>query len=71
VDTSDRVRVPEEDSSMGRKRPKYTAEFKAEAARLHREGGRSMKATARDIGPDGFNRDQIVKIGYFNRFYYV
>jgi transposase len=35
---------------MGRKRPRYTAEFKAEAARLFRESGKSLKETARDIG---------------------
>jgi len=35
---------------MGRKRPRYTAEFKAEAVRLYREGGKSLAEAARDIG---------------------
>ena len=36
---------------MGRrKRPTYTKEFKAEAARLARDGGKSVADTARDIG---------------------
>ena len=36
---------------MGRrKRPTYTNEFKAEAARLARKGDRSVGETARDIG---------------------
>ena len=35
---------------MGRKKPKYTVEFKAEAAKLFRENGKSLKETAQDIG---------------------
>ncbi len=35
---------------MGRKRPKYTAEFKAEAVRLYRESGKSLAQAAGDIG---------------------
>jgi len=35
---------------MGRKRTRYTAEFKAEAARLYHESGKSMSEVARDIG---------------------
>lgn len=35
---------------MGRKRPRYTAEFKAEAVQLHRESGKSLTETARNIG---------------------
>ncbi len=36
---------------MGRrKRPMYTNEFKREAARLARQGGKSMADAAKDIG---------------------
>ncbi len=35
---------------MGRKRPRYTAEFKAEAVKLYRESGMSRTRAARDIG---------------------
>ena len=35
---------------MGRKRPHYTAEFKAEAVRLYHASGKSVTAAARDIG---------------------
>jgi transposase len=35
---------------MGKKRPKYTAEFKAEAVALYRQCGKSVSAAARDIG---------------------
>lgn len=35
---------------MGRKRPKYTAEFKAEAVRLYRASGKSLSQAAADIG---------------------
>jgi transposase len=33
-----------------RSRPPYPAEFKAEAVRLYRESGRSLKAVAEDLG---------------------
>jgi len=35
---------------MGKKKPKYTAEFKAEAVALYRQSGKSVSAAARDIG---------------------
>lgn len=35
---------------MPRSRPPYPAEFKAEAVRLYRESGRSLKAVATDLG---------------------
>lgn len=35
---------------MPRSRPPYPAEFKAEAVRLYRESGRSLKAVAVDLG---------------------
>ncbi len=35
---------------MGRKRRRYTAEYKAEAVRLYRESGKSVTEVARDIG---------------------
>jgi len=35
---------------MGRKQPRYTAEFKAEAVKLYRESGMSRTRAARDIG---------------------
>lgn len=35
---------------MPRSRPPYPAEFKAEAVRLYRESGRSLKAVAQDLG---------------------
>lgn len=35
---------------MGRKRPRYTAEFKAEAVTLYHASGKSLTHGARDIG---------------------
>ena len=35
---------------MARKKPKYTAEFKAEAVELVRQGGKSQAEAARSIG---------------------
>lgn len=35
---------------MGKRRPKYTAEFKAEAVALYRQGGKSQAEAARDMG---------------------
>ena len=35
---------------MGRKRPRYTADFKAEAVRLYRASGKSLAQAAGDIG---------------------
>ena len=35
---------------MGKKRPKYTAEFRAEAVALYRQSGKSQAEAARDIG---------------------
>lgn len=39
-----------EDQRMSRKKPNYTAEYKAEAVRLARESGRAMSDVAQDIG---------------------
>ena len=35
---------------MGRKRPRYTVEFKAEAVKLYHATGKSIGEAARDIG---------------------
>jgi len=35
---------------MGRKKPRYTVEFKAEAVRLYHASGKSLTAAAQDIG---------------------
>ena len=35
---------------MGKTRPPYPAEFRQEAVRLAREGGKSVAETARDLG---------------------
>jgi transposase len=42
--------VSVEDASMGQKRPRYTAEFKAEAVMLYHASGKSLTEAARDIG---------------------
>ena len=39
-----------EEISMGRKTPRYTVEFKAEAVRLYHASGKSLTQVARDIG---------------------